>query len=851
MKYLKDLFGGDPRQFGMVFALVALVVFFQVQTDGLVLTSANLMNLLNGNAYILVLAIGMVLVIIAGHIDLSVGSVAAFAGIVLALAMRDWGLAPWAAVLLCLGVGALIGAWQGFWVAYVGIPAFVVSLAGMMLFRGANQAIGHSNTIPVPPEIQYLGGGYLPPLAYDTGLNDPTLALGLAAILWLVIGTLSARRRTLRLGGEAPPLGATVARLTVLSAVIAWLTYQFASGRPGTSFPVPGLILVSLVILYSFIAGRTILGRHVYAVGGNSQAARLSGVNTRRVNFLVMMNMSILAALAGLMFVGRATASGPFDGVNWELDAISAVFIGGAAVSGGVGTVIGSVIGGLVMAVLNNGLQLMGVGADLTQIIKGLVLLLAVAFDVYNKTQGRPSILGLLLRRWPGQTPARSGTPGCQGTSGRESSGQGTGGQRIRGQGTSSEPISSLGTGSQGISEQGTSSLGIGDQGTGAGTDAVSGTGPGKRIGAPLALVTLLVVALAGGGLLVLDRGWLSDGPSREGGQTGTTAGFPPGSLIGVALPQKTSENWVLAEQLFRDGLAAAGFKYDVQFANGGVPEQQNQIQTMVTKGARVLIVGAIDGSQLGGQLREAKAAGATVIAYDRLLTNTPAVDYYVAYDNFKVGVLQGRALLEGLAQRKGPPPWNIELFAGSPDDANSQVFFDGAMSVLQPRIADGTLAVKSGQKSFTQAATQGWKAENAQRRMDTLLAGTYAKAKLDGVLAPNDTLGRAALTAVRAAGKDLPVVTGQDSEMESVKSILRGEQYATINKDTSALVRHAIAMVGDLQQGKAPAVNDDHSYNNGVKIVPAYLLEPQIVTQANIREAYANDLLLKQIVNP
>jgi len=851
MKYLKDLFGGDPRQFGMVFALVALVVFFQVQTDGLVLTSANLMNLLNGNAYILVLAIGMVLVIIAGHIDLSVGSVAAFAGIVLALAMRDWGLAPWAAVLLCLGVGALIGAWQGFWVAYVGIPAFVVSLAGMMLFRGANQAIGHSNTIPVPPEIQYLGGGYLPPLAYDTGLNDPTLALGLAAILWLVIGTLSARRRTLRLGGEAPPLGATVVRLTVLSAVIAWLTYQFASGRPGTSFPVSGLILVSLVILYSFIARRTILGRHVYAVGGNSQAARLSGVNTRRVNFLVMMNMSILAALAGLMFVGRATASGPFDGVNWELDAISAVFIGGAAVSGGVGTVIGSVIGGLVMAVLNNGLQLMGVGADLTQIIKGLVLLLAVAFDVYNKTQGRPSILGLLLRQGPGQAPARSGTPGGQGTSGRESSGQGTGSQRISGQGTSSEPISSLGTGSQGTGDQATSSLGIRDRGTGAGTDAVSGTGTGKRIGAPLALVTLAVVALAGGGLLVLDRGWLSEGPSREGGQIGTTAGFPPGSLIGVALPQKTSENWVLAEQLFRDGLGAAGFKYDVQFANGGVPEQQNQIQTLVTKGARVLIVGAIDGSQLGGQLREAKAAGATVIAYDRLLTNTPAVDYYVAYDNFKVGVLQGRALLEGLRQRKGSPPWNIELLAGSPDDANSQVYFDGAMSILQPQIKDGALVVKSGQTSFAQAATQGWKAENAQRRMDTLLAGTYTQAKLDGVLSPNDTLGRAALTAVRAAGKELPVVTGQDSEVESVKSILRGEQYSTIDKDTGTLVQRAIAMVEALKQGKAPAVNDDHSYNNGVRIVPAYLLEPRIVTQANVRQVFANDPVLKGVVNP
>lgn len=849
MKYLKDLFGGDPRQFGMVFALVALVVFFQVQTDGLVLTSANLMNLLNGNAYILVLAIGMVLVIIAGHIDLSVGSVAAFAGIVLALAMRDWGLAPWAAVLLCLGVGALIGAWQGFWVAYVGIPAFVVSLAGMMLFRGANQAIGHSNTIPVPPEIQYLGGGYLPPLAYDTGLNDPTLALGLAAILWLVIGTLSARRRTLRLGGEAPPLGATVVRLTVLSAVIAWLTYQFASGRPGTSFPVPGLILVSLVILYSFIAGRTILGRHVYAVGGNSQAARLSGVNTRRVNFLVMMNMSILAALAGLMFVGRATASGPFDGVNWELDAISAVFIGGAAVSGGVGTVIGSVIGGLVMAVLNNGLQLMGVGADLTQIIKGLVLLLAVAFDVYNKTQGRPSILGLLLRQGPGQTPARAGSGAGHGAGTGAGAGTGDGTSLHTGPGTGTE-----------ADLRSRSSVGI-DTGTESTPVAVgpSGIEPGstaqcKRIGASLALVTLLVVVLAGAGLLLLEWGRLGEGHNREGGQggqTGMTAGFPPGSLIGVALPQKTSENWVLAEQLFRDGLGAAGFKYDVQFANGGVPEQQNQVQTMVTKGARVLIVGAIDGSQLGGQLREAKAAGATVIAYDRLLTNTPAVDYYVAYDNFKVGVLQGRALLEGLAQRKGPPPWNIELFAGSPDDANSQVFFDGAMSVLQPRIADGTLVVKSGQKSFTQAATQGWKAENAQRRMDTLLAGTYAKAKLDGVLSPNDTLGRAVLTAVRAAGKDLPVVTGQDSEVESVKSILRGEQYATINKDTGALVRHAITMVRDLQQGKAPAVNDDHSYNNGVKIVPAYLLEPQIVTQANVREAFANDLLLKQIVNP
>jgi putative multiple sugar transport system permease protein len=807
MNYLKKLFGGDPRQFGMLFALFALVAFFQIKTDGLVLTSANLMNLLNGNAYILVLAIGMVLVIIAGHIDLSIGSVAAFAGIVVALALRDWGISPWGAVALCLAIGALIGAWQGFWIAYVGIPGFVVTLAGMMLFRGANQFIGKSNTIPVPPEIQYLGGGYLPTHAHDIGLNDPTLVLGLAAILWLVIGTLRARRLTIRLGGEVLPARVVAVRMVLLGGIIAWLTYQFASGRPGTSFPVPGLILVSLVLLYSFIAGRTILGRHIYAVGGNIQAAQLSGVNTRRVNFLVMMNMSILAALAGLMFIGRATASGPFDGVNWELDAISAVFIGGAAVSGGVGTVIGSVIGGLVMAVLNNGLQLMGVGADMTQIIKGLVLLAAVAFDIYNKSQGRPSIIGLIFRT---RTRAAS-APSVAAPAGTTPA--------------------------------------IGDHPSGLAARSPALRGALELLTVGVVVVSILVALyLPGSGQR---KGAASVERQARTAATGGVSGFAPGSLIGVALPQKTSENWVLAERLFREGLKVGGFRSDVQFANGGVPEQQNQISAMVTLGTKVIIVGAIDGSQLGGQLQEAKGAGVLVIAYDRLLTNTAAVDYYVAYDNFKVGVLQGQALLEGLQQRKGRAPWNIELLAGSPDDANSKVFFNGAMSVLQPRIADGTLVVRSGQVSFEKAATQGWKAENAQRRMDTLLAGVYAREPMHGVLAPNDTLARTALTATRAAGKDLPVVTGQDSEVESVKSILRGEQYSTINKDTGALVRHAITMVADIQQGRVLEINDDKSYNNGVKIVPAYLLEPQIVTQENVRTAYENDPLLKRIVNP
>ncbi|MCA0178446.1 MAG: sugar-binding protein [Actinobacteria bacterium] len=361
-----------------------------------------------------------------------------------------------------------------------------------------------------------------------------------------------------------------------------------------------------------------------------------------------------------------------------------------------------------------------------------------------------------------------------------------------------------------------------------------------------LALSSVAALALTGCGRS--DSG-TSSTSSASGSGTGSASsgaaggGFAADSLIGVALPQKTSENWVLAEQLFKDGLASAGFKADVQFANGGVGEQQNQIQSMVTKGAKVIVVGAIDGSQLGTQLKAAADSGAKVIAYDRLVKNTPAVDYYVAYDNFKVGVLQGNALLEGMAKKKANGPYNIELFAGSPDDANAKVFFDGAMSVLQPKIDDGTLKVTSGQVKFEQAVTQGWKAENAQKRMDTLVSANYSSGTaLDGVLSPNDTLARAVITSVKAAGLPVPVVTGQDSEVESVKSIMAGEQYSTINKDTRNLVKATIEMVQALQKGTEPTVNDTKSYDNGVKVVPANLLEPVIVTKENAAEAYAND---------
>ncbi|WP_255609504.1 multiple monosaccharide ABC transporter permease [Micromonospora sp. PLK6-60] len=410
----KNLFGGttsNARQFGMIFTLVAIVVLFQILTDGLTLRSDNLIALFQQNSYILILAIGMLMVIVAGHIDLSVGSVAAFTGILVAKAMFEWSL-PWPlAILFGLAIGAAIGAWQGFWVAYIGVPAFIVTLAGMLLFRGGNQFIGNANTIPVPEGFRVIGSGFLPEVGPNTGYNNLTLLLGLAACVAVVWREFQARKTRHAMDADPAPMWISVLRMAVMVGVIVFVTLRFASGRVGTSFPVSGIILVALMLAYSFYTRNTAGGRHIYAVGGNSRAAELSGVKLKRVNFFVMMNMSTLAALAGMIFVARSAASGPQDGNGWELDAIAAVFIGGAAVSGGIGTISGSIVGGLVMAVLNNGLQLLGVGTDRVQIIKGLVLLLAVALDVYNKSQGRFSIIGSLTRNFRRDPPGSSPSP--------------------------------------------------------------------------------------------------------------------------------------------------------------------------------------------------------------------------------------------------------------------------------------------------------------------------------------------------------------------------------------------------------------------------------------------------------
>lgn len=360
-------------------------------------------------------------------------------------------------------------------------------------------------------------------------------------------------------------------------------------------------------------------------------------------------------------------------------------------------------------------------------------------------------------------------------------------------------------------------------------------------------LAAALFLALTGcGGGGIPERS--SSGPETAGSESSSGQGFPVDSLIGVALPQLTSENWAQAQGLFTTGLQDAGFTAEVQFADAGVSEQRDQIQAMVTNGAKVIVVGAVADSQLGTQLQAAKEAGASVIAYDRLVRHTDAVDYYVAYDNFRVGELQGQSLIDGLARKKPDGRYTIELIAGSPDDANSKVFFDGAMSVLQPKIDDGTLEVASGQTDFNQVVTQGWRAENVRERMDTLLSRNYTGTELDGVLAPNDNLARAVISTVKQAGKPVPIVTGQDSEVESVKSIMAGEQYSTVHKDTGALVAETITMVQALQKGEEPPLTDTRSYNNGNKVVPANLLQPVVVTKANAKQVYENDPTLRTI---
>ena len=371
------------REYGMLISLVAIMVFFQVMTDGTLLQPLNLTNLVLQNSYIVIMALGMLLVIVAGHIDLSVGSVCGFVGALAAVLMvnYDWHFVP--ASLLCLVVGGVIGAAQGWFVAYFHIPSFIVTLAGMLVFKGLALALLNGQSVgPFPETFQKLSSGFIPDPLAGAELRLTSLLLGAAVALVMVALAWRARSNQQLHGMDTEPALLFAIRNAVFAAIIVALSWLMASYK---GLPNVLVIMFALMVLYDFVTSRTTLGRRVYAMGGNEKAARLSGIRTERLAFLTFVNMGVLAALAGLVFAARLNTATPKAGLGFELDVIAACFIGGASASGGVGKVMGAVIGAFVMGVMNNGMSILGIGIDYQQVIKGLVLLAAVCVDVYNK----------------------------------------------------------------------------------------------------------------------------------------------------------------------------------------------------------------------------------------------------------------------------------------------------------------------------------------------------------------------------------------------------------------------------------------------------------------------------------
>lgn len=308
---------------------------------------------------------------------------------------------------------------------------------------------------------------------------------------------------------------------------------------------------------------------------------------------------------------------------------------------------------------------------------------------------------------------------------------------------------------------------------------------------------------------------------------------------IGIAMPTKSSARWIDDGNNMVKVLKDRGYNTDLQYAEDDIPNQLSQVENMVTKGSKVLVIAAIDGTTLSDVLKQAKAAGITVIAYDRLIRDTPNVDYYATFDNFQVGVLQAQSIVDKLGLKDGKGPFNIELFGGSPDDNNAYFFYNGAMSVLQPYIDSGKLVIGSGQKGMDKVATLRWDGATAQARMDNLLSAYYGNKRLDAVLSPYDGISIGIISSLKGVGygsgnQPMPVISGQDAEVPSVKAILRGDQYSTIFKDTRDLAKVTADMVDSVLNNKQVQVNDDKTYNNGVKVVPAYLLKPVVVDKSN-----------------
>ncbi len=387
-EYLKK----NIREYGLLVALVVIMIFFQILTNGVLFRPVNITNLVLQNSFIVIMALGMLLIIVAGHIDLSVGSIVAFTGAISAIMLVKWGLPAIIVVPLCIIVGAIMGAAQGYWVAYQKIPSFIVTLAGMLVFRGMTYVVLSGRPVgPFPKEFQVLSTGFVPDFL---SITDPSTSLiknyvALVAVLLLVGYAIYAGLRERRLNAvnetENEPFAFFAVQMAIIGIVAIFLGFQLSTYR---GLPNVLVIMGLLIALYTFVTTRTTIGRRIYAMGGNEKAAKLSGINTERLTFYTFVNMGALAALAGMIIAARLNSATPKAGVGFELDVIAACFIGGASASGGVGKITGAVIGAFIMGVMNNGMSIMGIGIDYQQLIKGLVLLAAVFFDVYNKNKG-------------------------------------------------------------------------------------------------------------------------------------------------------------------------------------------------------------------------------------------------------------------------------------------------------------------------------------------------------------------------------------------------------------------------------------------------------------------------------
>jgi putative multiple sugar transport system permease protein len=390
MNSLFMLLKKNSRQYGMVIALVLAMIFFGILTNGVFFRPVNLTNLVLQNSYVLILAVGMLLCTLTGNVDLSVGSIVCFVGAVCGVMIVDMHLNPFLVMFVSLLIGAVIGMWQGFWIAFVHVPPFIATLAGMLIFRGLGQVIMQGQTkAPFPKEFQVIASGYIPdPLGGltlgDTTLHFLSIVIGLVIVAFIIIGEIKKRHKQKSYNFDLLPRGIWIAKLAAIAAVLMAFTIVFALYR---GLPNILIVLGVLIVGYQFVASRTVQGRHIYALGGNAKAAKLSGVKTEWVMFWIYTNMAVLASVAALVFAARLNAATPKAGQNFEMDAIAACYVGGSAVSGGIGTIIGAVVGGLFIGILNNGMSILGVSTDWQQAIKGFVLLAAVAFDLYSKAR--------------------------------------------------------------------------------------------------------------------------------------------------------------------------------------------------------------------------------------------------------------------------------------------------------------------------------------------------------------------------------------------------------------------------------------------------------------------------------